>query len=336
MSLQRLVFGTSTFAAGRLRPGKDSRPGIEALAAALACGLHAVHSNPSLGTQWAVREAAEQSGCPGLVRHIVKVQVPLHLTPGEIDAQAESALAASARNLGVDAVDTAVIEADVKRTADPGLLADAGVVRQVYQRAARRAVGTGLARRSAAFCHSPAHLLACLPLEEMAGYAAQYNLIEAWPGLFLDDIAARGREFLAMAPLARGRLADLPRESGRPPLPALRWVLGHPGVSGAALTISTRAHLDEAIEAARDPLAESGVRRQLDLWKTGQPLAGSRAAPSLLRRKRAGWKEVIPGAGFARGPRPQLRHSRCRGGHRPRRVGGRGGRGGAIHPRQAD
>jgi aryl-alcohol dehydrogenase-like predicted oxidoreductase len=277
LSIQRLVFGTSTFAAGRLRPGKDSRPGIEALAAALADGLRAVHSNPSLGTQWAVREAAEQSGCSGLVRHVVKVQVPLHLAPGEIDSQVESALTASARNLGVTAVDTAVIEADVKRTADPGLLADGTLVREVYKRAARRATRSGLARRSVAFCHSPAHMLACLPIDEMAGYAAQYNLIEAWPGLFLDDITAQGREFLAMAPLARGRLAGLPHENAHSPLPALRWVLGHPGVSGAVLTISTMAHLDEAIEAARDPVAESAVRRQLDLWKGGQILAGSQA-----------------------------------------------------------
>jgi hypothetical protein len=166
-----------------------------------------------------------------------------------------------------------VIEVDVKRTADPALLADATLVQKVYQRAARRALDTGLALRATAFCHSPGHLLACLPIAEMSGYAAQYNLIEAWPGLFLDDGAAQGKEFLAMAPLARGRLADLPREDADPPLPALRWVLGHPGVSGAVLTLSSQAHLDEAIEAGRTPLDENIVRRQLDLWKNGQPLA---------------------------------------------------------------
>jgi hypothetical protein len=276
LSIQRLVFGTSTFVAGRLRPGKDSRPGIDALAAALGCGLRAIHSNPALATQWAVREASVQSGCSGLVRHVVKVQVPLHLAPGEIDGLVDSALTASARNLAVSAVDTVVIEADVKRTADPGLLADRTLLRGAYRRAARRAVATGMAQRPVAFCHSAAHLQACLPLDEIAGYAAQYNLIEAWPGLFLDDVAAQGREFLAMAPLARGRLAGLPRASGHPPLTALRWVLGHPGVSGAVLTISTLAHLDEAIEAARNPLAESAVRCQLDLWKSGQALDGSR------------------------------------------------------------
>jgi aryl-alcohol dehydrogenase-like predicted oxidoreductase len=279
LSIQRLAFGTSTFAAGRLRPGKDSRPGIEALAAALARGVRTVHSNPSLGTQWAVREAAGQSGCSGLVRHVVKVQVALHLGAGEIDAQVDRALAGSAATLGVDAVDSAVIEADVKRTADPGLLADAGLVRQVYQRAARRAVAAGLARQALAFCHSPAHLLACLPADGIAGYAAQYNMIEAWPGLFLDDITARGREFLAMAPLARGRLAACPREEADAPLAALRWVLGHPGVTGTVLTISSLAHLGEAIQAVLDPLAESTVRGQLDRWKTGQPLVALASFP---------------------------------------------------------
>jgi aryl-alcohol dehydrogenase-like predicted oxidoreductase len=273
LSIPRLAFGTSTFAAGRLRPGKDSLPGIEALAAALAGGLRTVHSNPSLRTQWAVREAADQAGCPGAVRHVVKVQVPLHLTPGEIDRQVDSALAVSARNLGVSAVDTAVIEADIKRTADPGLLADAARVQAVYARAARRAAAAGLARRAAAFCHSPAHLAACLPLEELSGYAAQYNLIEAWAGAFLDDIAALRRQFLAMAPLGRGRLAGLPAEAAGPPLPALRWVLGHPGVSSAVLTMSTLAHLHEATGAAHEPLAEATVRSQLGLWQAGQPLA---------------------------------------------------------------
>lgn len=288
MSIHRLVFGTSTFAAGRLRPGKDSVPGIDALAGALSGGLRTVHSNPSLGTQWAVRKAAELSGCSDIVRHIVKVQVPLHLEPDELDAEVESVLTISARDLGAQAVDTAVIEADVKRTVDPALLADTALVQTVYQRAARRALATGLARQASAFCHSPAHLLACLSIEEMSGYAAQYNLIEAWPGLFLDDVVARGQEFLAMAPLARGRLVGLPRGDSDPPLPALRWVLGHPGVSGVVLTLSSQAHLDEAMLAAQTPLDENIVRRQLDRWRNGQPLAIP-GSPDPLREPEPAW-----------------------------------------------
>jgi len=307
MSIQRLAFGTSTFAAGRLRPDKESRPGIEALAAALAQGLRTVHSNPSLGTQWAVREAADQAGCPGAVRHVVKVQVPLHLTPSEIDAQVDRTLTVSARSLGVSAVETAVIEADVKRTTPPGLLADGGRIQAAYARAARRATANGLAQRAAAFCHSPAHLAACQPLEELSGYAAQYNLIEAWPGLFLDEIAARRREFLVMAPLARGRLAGLPREAGGPPLPALRWVLGHPGVSSAVLTMSTLAHLYEAIEAAQEPLAEAIVRSQLGLWRAGQPLVGL-LAPAALTRRNCLFGRSGSDGGLACCPRTELRH----------------------------
>jgi aryl-alcohol dehydrogenase-like predicted oxidoreductase len=274
LSTWRLAFGTSTFAAGRLRPGKDSQPGIAALAAALARGLRVIHSNPSLGTQWAVRDAVTQADRPDGVRHVVKVQLPLHLAPGEIERRVDDALIASARNLGVSAVDTAVIEADVKRTEEPGLLADGARVSDVYARAARRAVAAGLAQRSAAYCHSPAHLAACLQVDELTGYAAQYNLVEAWPGLFLDAVTAQRREFLAMAPLARGRLAGWTGEPAGPPLPALRWVLGHPGVTSAVLTMSTLAHLDEAAAAAQRPLAEAIVRSQLSLWQSGQPLAG--------------------------------------------------------------
>lgn len=272
MSVARLVLGTSTFAAGRLRPGKDSQPGIDALAAAIARGLHAVHSNPSLGTQWAVREAEDAAGCRGLVHHIIKVQIPLDLSDGETDARVENALTMSLANLGIEVAETAVIEADLKRTADLAQLVDGNRLREVYSRAARRAVALGLARRSMAYCHSAAQLLACMRIEELAGYAAQYNLIEAWPGLFLDHVAAQERDFLAMAPLGRGRLAASPHNPGSPPLPALRWVLGHGGVTAAVLTLSSQRHLEEALQAAGEPLPEAVVRRELDLWKRGERL----------------------------------------------------------------
>lgn len=272
----RLVFGTSTFAAGKLRPGKDSQPGIDALAAALARGIRAVHSNPNLGTQWAVRTAAEQAGLAVDVRHLIKIQVPLHLSSREIKQQVDMALETSLRDLNVATVDTVVIEVDIKRTTDPGLLADHVLVADVYEQAARHAIGTKLARRAMAYCHSPAHLLACLPLDGLAGYAAQHNLIEAWPGLFLDQIAATGREFLAMAPLARGRLTTDSSErisvSPPHPLPPLRWVLGHPAVTAAVITISSVQHLNEAIAATHAPEEEETVRRDLDRWKRGEVL----------------------------------------------------------------
>ena len=77
MSIDRLCFGTSTFAAGRLRPGIDSAPGIAALRDALVAGVRLIHSNPNLGTQWAIREALTAAGHPDGVRHLVKVPVLL-------------------------------------------------------------------------------------------------------------------------------------------------------------------------------------------------------------------------------------------------------------------
>lgn len=273
MSLDRLVLGTSTFVAGKLRPGKDSRPGIEALAVAFTRGLRAVHSNPNLGTQWAVREAEDRAGCRGLVCHFVKVQLRLDLSDAEMDASVDDALCASVAKLGIEFADTAVIEADLKRTSDLSTLVNRDRLSEAYSRAARRALTSGLAQSAVAFCHSPAHLLACLQVPEMAGYAAQYNLIEAWPGLFLDHIAAQGRNFYAMAPLHRGRLISSSNQAPGPPLYPLRWALGHSGVSAAVLTVSSLPHLDEAAQASQMPVPEAVVRSELEKWKRGEPLA---------------------------------------------------------------
>lgn len=75
--LERLCFGTSTFVAGRLLPSKDSRPGLEALRTALKAGVRTIHSNPHLGTQWAVREVLDEVGAVAGLRHLVKAECPL-------------------------------------------------------------------------------------------------------------------------------------------------------------------------------------------------------------------------------------------------------------------
>jgi hypothetical protein len=43
-------------------------------------------------------------------------------------------------------------------------------------------------------------------------------------------------------------------------------------VTGTVLTISSQPHLDQAVQAVLEPLDESTVRRQLDLWKSGRSL----------------------------------------------------------------
>lgn len=275
MSLDRLVLGTSTFAAGKLRPDKDSRPGIEALAVAFTRGLRAVHSNPNLGTQWAVRKAEDRSGCRGLVRHFVKIQLRLDLTDAEMDASVDNALSTSVDNLGIECTEAAIIEADLKRTRDLSTLVNKDRLSEAFSHAARRALASGLARSAVAFCHSPAHLLACLRISEVAGYAAQYNLIEAWPGLFLDHIAAQGRDFYAMAPLGRGRLVGQAHPTAGPPLYPLRWALGHSGVSAAILTVSSLPHLEDAVRASQMPVPEAMVRAELEQWKRGETLAAA-------------------------------------------------------------
>jgi aryl-alcohol dehydrogenase-like predicted oxidoreductase len=280
--VDRLCFGTSTFAAGRLMPDKDSRPGIAALAAALTRGVQLIHSNPNLGTQWAVREAVEAAGRPLGVRHLIKVQLPADV--GQIIAVSvvEAAFAISAAELSNCELHAAVIEIDLKRTANRGLLADVPAVTAFYQMVAETAVNTGVVSTAYGFCHSPAHLAACLRAEAISGYSAQYNQVEAWPALYLDGLGATNRPFIAVAPLWRGRLVNTRASLVSDRLHALRWVLGHPAVSFATVTMSSPGHVAEVLDVAETPLLIDDVRRHAQSWKAA--CAPSTQRPAVIIR----------------------------------------------------
>lgn len=267
MSVDRLCFGTSTFAAGRLCPDKDSAPGIAALAEALGAGVRLVHSNPSLGTQWAVREAVDAADRPQGIKHLIKVELPLDASTSTAQAMIEGLLSSSIEGLGTNRLHAAVIEVDLKRTVDRSLLVDGAAVTDFYQRAAELALSTDMVNAVIGYCHSPAHLSACMKVPTIRAYAAQYNLIEAWPALHFDDLQLTQRPFVGMAPLRRGLLVNEAGSTGRDRLRALRWVLGHPAVWCTAITISSITHLSDVLEAAEMPLPASDVERHARAWQ---------------------------------------------------------------------
>lgn len=274
MSTDRLCFGTSTFAAGRLLPNKDSRPGIDALAHACRVGVSSVHSNPLLGTQWAIREALQL--VDGLsIRHLIKVEAPLDAGRAGWAARIEEALQTSCDTLGVRHVNTVVWELDLKRTHEMSLLASGDAVREFVT------VGSMLARNTrrvdsvVAYCHSPRHLLAAITAGGIDGIAVQYNLAEPWPALYLDRLRRAGLDFLGMSPLRQGLLVpDRDRHATQQAAPrALRWALADPRVTATVITMSKIDHVHAAVAAAEDPLS------------AGTPMA---TAQSWLLRLRAG------------------------------------------------
>jgi diketogulonate reductase-like aldo/keto reductase len=265
--VDRLCFGTSTFAAGRLCPDKDSRPGIAALSQALVSGVRLIHSNPNLGTQWAVRDAIEAAGRPKGIRHVVKVELPLDAGRAVAQPIIERLIATSLEELGAHRIHAVAIEADLKRTEDRRLLVDSGAVTDFYERVAELSLDTGVVETTIGYCHSPAHLTACLQAAKMTGCAAQCNLVEAWPALYLDQIQAAGRSFLAMAPLRRGLLLDELAVTARDRLRALRWILAHPGISCTVITISSLSHLSGIFKAMEMPLPIEDFRRHVEAWQ---------------------------------------------------------------------
>lgn len=261
MGVDRLCFGTSTFAAGRLRPDKDSEPGIAALRAAVSAGVRLIHSNPKLRTQWAIRQAlAEAAGAE--FQHIVKAEAPLDASPGTVRANVVRAINDSCDTLGVSRLHAVTVEIDLKRTRDQVRLTEPRAVTDFYTTAAEATVESGLVSQAIAYCHSPAHLVAALNARGVHGIAAQYNVAEPWPALFLDSIERLGLKFVGMSPLRRGALA----QGTQPASVAVRWAVADPRVSAIVVTMSSPPHVHHLIEALQKPLSAETVHEVTHAW----------------------------------------------------------------------
>ncbi len=267
--MERVCFGTSTFVAGRLSPGKDSEPGVTALVRALSDGLDWVHTNPSLGTQWAVRTAWERADRPPL-RHAVKVESPI--TPGPAPrSAARRSVERSLHALEVSRVHAAVLEIDLKGTEDLGALSDPARVRAFYAQASEEVLATGDVTEAFAYCHSPQHLAAALAVESVTGVAAQFSPAETWPRRFFPELRSRRLPFLGMAPLWRGRLTARAGPGGPPATTPLAWVLNHTDVSRAVVTVSSVDHWEGVLAATRERYDPARERGHFEAWGLDWP-----------------------------------------------------------------
>jgi aryl-alcohol dehydrogenase-like predicted oxidoreductase len=276
MSPRRLCLGTSTFAAGRLRPDKDSCGGVATLAAALNAGARMIHSAPKFGTQPAVRAAWEAAGRPEDVQHLIKIELPVDSTEAQSRAAIRTVLDDSAANLGTESFHALVVGTDLRRTVDRALLAHYCALKDFYIRCADWAQATGRVQRTFGYAHSPGQLAAILAAPPMFGVAAQLNPVEAWPGLYLDAVADSGRDFIAVAPLRRGLLVSHDSTEALTRLRSLRWVLAYPAVTAAALSVSSLDHLAEALQAAENPLPIQTVLDDLARWAAVPVAEGDR------------------------------------------------------------
>lgn len=269
MSIARICYGTSTFVAGRLRPDKDSEPGIRALTDALSDGLDWVHSNPALQTQWAVRTAWRRAGEP-LLRHAVKVECPLD-GGAELRDRIRRSVEQSRETLDVPGLQAAVIEIDLKGTENLAALVDPERVAAFYRDAVGEVLATGVVAEAYAYCHSAPHMAAALTVAEVAGLAAQFSPAETWPRVFFPELKSRGLPFLGMAPLWRRRLTATPGLSATAPL---GWVLNHPEVTRAVVTVSSAHHWKSVLAEAGRPYDIRRERSDFAAWGLEWPVDG--------------------------------------------------------------
>lgn len=94
------------------------------------------------------------------------------------------------------------------------------------------------------FPYSAAFLRAALDLPWLDGLIDYLNLLELDAAPFLDALAASGRGFAAIRPLAAGRLADRAKE-------ALRFPLLHPATASLIVTASSPANVATMLRAAQ-------------------------------------------------------------------------------------
>lgn len=269
VGVDRLCFGTSTFVAGRLRPDKDSAPGMATLAAAIHAGVTLIHTNPNLDTQWAVRRVLDSADHPHDIQHLIKTEAPLDLHAASMRARIEQAITTSRDRLGIDRLHAVVLEIDLKRTRDRARFVDEHAVDDFYSATARTARASGAVDSVIAYCHSPAHMAVALAGGAVDGVAAQYNLTEPWPALFLDQIDDHKMTFVGMSPLRRGSLAKAVvsrTTSSRRSLAAVRWAAADPRVETLVITLSSVLHLHQTIKALHTPLPASSVNEVAARW----------------------------------------------------------------------
>lgn len=249
-----MCFGTSTFVAGRLCPDKDSRPGIAALHAALDAGVRVIHSNPKLQTQWAIRRVLDETDHRAGIRHLVKAEAPLDGGPVALARNVAVAVETSQQRLGVERLDTVVLEIDRKRTERIELLVDGSAVRDFFSHGVELVRGHAVGQ-TYAYCHTAAQIAAAVTVPSVAGVAAQHHRGAPWASGCLAGVAAADLPFVGMSPLNRGTLVDYAaaHPSGR--LAALTWAIADPRVTMVAITMSSAAHLREVVDVVGNSAA---------------------------------------------------------------------------------
>lgn len=290
-SVSRLCFGTSTFVAGRLYPRKDSRPGLRALRGAIERGVRFIHSNPHLDTQWAVRHVVNELGneLSMAIRHLIKVEVAPDLDDRSASTTVRKAIEKSYHELGTERLWGVVFEQDLKRCSDKVMLSDESRIMSAYLRGSQLiSEFAGPSPLKIAFVQSYKHFEWSRRSRTYQGFAAHFNLLEAWPARILNDLQGQHEMFFAVSPLRRGYLTD-DWQSVRMSVPAaeylrlcrlqlgpsgplesiaLRWAGTHPRVTAVVLGTAQLEHVSAAVKALSERYTLPQFQAVANLWES--------------------------------------------------------------------
>jgi aryl-alcohol dehydrogenase-like predicted oxidoreductase len=286
-----ICFGTATFALGKLRPNIDSQRGISCLVHALNSGINFIHSNPNLGTQWAVREALTSQREPP--RHLIKIELPLTSDYDLLKRYFLERFNKSKRELGVSHIEGVVYERDKKKSPNPidtqTTLVNYSMVNRIFDELKH----AGETDHLACLVDSPQEMRLAIDSENFDSFASYFNLFDLWPTQFFDEMKFISKGFIGVRPLRHGLLVDNPvvkdrytenmarqmntrflsylskiKGSGSLQSLAIRFALAHPIVKTTILCTSDKNHLDELIKSSEQPMRENEFQEVLsELWR---------------------------------------------------------------------
>jgi len=271
-----LCFGTATFVSGRLRPDKDSQKGISCLAHALNSGINFIHSNPNLGTQWAIRTVTTpQTG------HLIKVEFPLTSDYSTLRRYFLEKFDKSKRELGVFHIEGVIYERDKKRSPAPTNLQLMASNYSMLKKVFDEIKSVGETESLACLVDSPEEMRLAIDSGHFDSFASYFNLFDFWPSQFFDELKSMSKNFFGVRPLRHGLLVNNPvienkyaENMARQMKPqflsylhtikgerslqdlAIRFALAHPTVKTLIVGASDKEHLDELIHSSEQPIKE--------------------------------------------------------------------------------
>jgi aryl-alcohol dehydrogenase-like predicted oxidoreductase len=212
--LSEITFGSMRFVSGNLGP-KDDALGKQALEAALAAGVTAIHSSYEYGTRWAVGEVLRGHPKRLDIQHIIKAPVPDFDDDAFDEAKFRRLVEDALLETGAERI--AIVQhlqrgvgRDVinDRRGDPARLAAMPAINEELAATAAALKAEGKIGALACFPYTPGFAAPAIASGIFDGLVAYFSLVETELVPLLDTMRQRGMGFVTMRSLLQGLLTN--------------------------------------------------------------------------------------------------------------------------------